>query len=93
MKTKEINVWVSPSDLGNKYFSVVQESADCPMKGDSVKAKLIIELPERKVTITESEFEEAVKFANKDYHNQTVGDDRWIESMRFKLFNQGGEGV
>jgi hypothetical protein len=63
-RTKEIEVWVTDnvSDVNmsqlitrNKFSSDQYSIGGVPC----VKAKLIIELPERKVEITESQFDEA----------------------------------
>jgi hypothetical protein len=64
MKTREIEVWVSKDVLdhlidepeSNLVGSTVFKR---PTDHWSVKAKLIIEIPERKVEITESEFDAA----------------------------------
>jgi len=58
MKTKEIDVWVLKECVRHTYNSGswnTKESLDF-----NVKAKLIIEIPEKKIEITESEFDEAV---------------------------------
>lgn len=60
MKTKEIACWVHKdinfrSTVGPTIFLEKNE-----MHGFNVKAKLIVELPEKSVTITESEFDEIV---------------------------------
>ena len=60
MRTKEIDVWVNK----NKALSAFKEGhciyayKDYHSTYSNIKAKLIIELPERKATITEKEFDE-----------------------------------
>lgn len=57
-KIKEIDVWVTPKILestsSNNFYVQTYE-------GDTafLKAKLIIEIPDKKITISESEFENA----------------------------------
>ena len=58
MKTKEIDVWVNPKRLEveknwRSERSISSSNWDEP---DWLKAKLIIEMPEKKIEITESEF-------------------------------------
>ncbi len=55
-----------------------------PEGGPIIKAKLIIEIPEKKVTITESELEEAFKGARKQYRD--VSDQLW--HMKKILFGE-----
>ena len=58
-RTREIEVWVEPIFANTKLSKgiVTREPSD-----RTIKAKLIIELPERKVTISESDFDKAFKF-------------------------------
>jgi hypothetical protein len=70
MKTREIDVFVDMSAIPDSdgkcencigYFSV--RNHDSPMRLNgmvAVKAKLVIEMPEKKVEITESQFDEIV---------------------------------
>lgn len=65
MKTKEIEVWVfNPAvekfkdDVADSFISFRHAGAD---EQNYSRAKLIIELPERKVEITESEYLTLVK--------------------------------
>lgn len=61
MKTKEIEVWVPRMTLDSFARSEVFTSKTRDMVDDSwLKAKLIIELPEKKVTISESEFDRLI---------------------------------
>jgi hypothetical protein len=56
MKTKEIDVWVQDTLVSDAYdYSGYIHRKP---KDGYLKAKLIIEIPEKKITITESEFEE-----------------------------------
>ena len=71
MKTKEIDVWITidryrqmlNNEFETGYYSLKEEGT-----GDEVKAKLIIEIPEKKIEITESQFDVAF-FCNsiRDY--------------------------
>lgn len=57
MRTKEIDVWVSEGAFKNPKHK--HETVSLHEVVGSVKAKLIITLPERKVEISESQFDEA----------------------------------
>ena len=57
MKTKEIDVWVHEKDMMVVRFTE-------PMSSLYQKAKLVIELPEKKIEITESELRNAILYAN-----------------------------
>jgi len=56
MKTKEIDVWV-PEEFFNKEFDCFYVTTT--KRDDKLKAKLIIEKPEKKIEIAESEFDNA----------------------------------
>jgi len=61
---KEIDVWVDETfleDDGRAGATVMKKPVD---KSSWTKAKLIIELPEKKATITESEFDNIVSMAS-----------------------------
>jgi hypothetical protein len=64
MKTKEIEVWVNDNFIEYKVGigDVVRDIGfEQFINGNkATKAKLIIEIPEKKIEITESEFDEAV---------------------------------
>lgn len=80
MKTKEIEVWVD-----DNYFPWFKDGASMPIHpqkptgGPSFKATLVIEIPEKKIEISESEFEEVLRYAEKDHANYT-------NRIRQKLF-------
>lgn len=61
MKKKEIEVFINKNELAS--FGVETERAviwrNYPATNEVLKARLIVELPEKKITITESEFDEA----------------------------------
>lgn len=65
MKTKEIDVWVN-SELINRWHC--QEINNCKTTIHNLKAKLIIEIPEKKIEITESDLDRAyqVYFNNEE---------------------------
>jgi hypothetical protein len=55
MKTREIEVWINKDSFMNETDA---RTAVCNYQFiNSIKAKLIIEIPEREITIKESEFE------------------------------------
>ena len=102
MKTKEIEIFlpkyvidVDPCDITRSRHAefLIKDprqkyAANFRINGhDTVKAKLIIELPERKVTITETQFDEALKMSDA-----VVGRNEFKENLKARLFNQGGEG-
>lgn len=61
MKTKEIDVWVSKRVLDGDDVSDTLTTYETGSV-NRIKAKLVVEIPEKKVTITESQFDE---FVNK----------------------------
>jgi hypothetical protein len=62
MKTKEIEVWVvMDHEQPIKMWSAKPKCRNEIDEMGWVKARLIIEIPERKVEITESEFDEVMK--------------------------------
>ena len=86
MKTKEIEVWGYEGSLliHDKFPSNFNDMPNV------YKAKLIIELPERKVEITESEFDEAVK--DYDLHNPCLkAFSGAMEHIKQKLFGDKHE--
>lgn len=81
-KVKEIEVWVDPKE--DEFASrVVYVSQFQPRY---VKARLIIELPEKKITITEKEFWDAYDNSHTSGPNSH---SEVFEKMKQKLF--GGE--
>lgn len=56
MKKKEMVVYINPSILEDDSFGVFYKSLPRP-EAEHLKAKLIIEVPEKSTTITESELE------------------------------------
>lgn len=75
MKTREIEVWVNPKTIIDNWFEV----STYPETGD-IKAKLIIEAPERKIELTESQFEEEWQFQFNDAYTGNM------KSMKARLF-------
>jgi hypothetical protein len=79
MKTKEIKGWIykGSQTLHERFPDNFDDMVDV------YKAKLIIELPERKLTISESEYNKAIK--------ESFGDACYFESLktlREKLFGK-----
>jgi hypothetical protein len=62
MKTREIDVWVNTRRLDHVYLTVIPEAKGFELihrdRSAFVKAKLIIEIPEKKIEITESQFDD-----------------------------------
>ena len=63
MKTKEIEVWIGKSVLLDKtesFYQIVTNQKDAEAhRFTMIKARLIVEIPEQKIEITESQLEEA----------------------------------
>jgi hypothetical protein len=89
---KEIEVWVDP-------LITIHDTGSFPITKDPVivhgfkvrhedremiKAKLIIEIPEKKIEITESQFDEAWK----EMHKSPLSD---YEFLKERLFGKEGE--
>lgn len=58
MKTKEFDVWVDKDDFGygiDYGMWKLKKTVNC-----TLKAKLIVQIPEKKIEITESEFDKAI---------------------------------
>jgi hypothetical protein len=58
MKTKEVEVWLDSDEFHSGVNCFVRLVSDKPKWKNKFKAKLIIEIPEKKIEITESEFDE-----------------------------------
>ena len=63
MKTKEIEIWIGKSVLLDKiesFYQIVTNQKDAETnRFTMVKARLIVEIPEQKIEITESQLEAA----------------------------------
>lgn len=90
-RTKEIEVWVDKNY--ENYFpgnSLTIHSV-CHVNHQPLKAKLIIELPEKKIEITESQFDEAVKeFFKGDISPMQTG-VKMQSHLKQKLFGDVSE--
>lgn len=53
---KEIEVWVFPEQINAPWFYCLRESSQIVGHPGSLKATLIIDEPEKKIELTESEF-------------------------------------
>ena len=87
MKTKEIDVWVNPNSSMYSEFDDSKLGATVMYNPDekfSVKAKLIIEIPEKKIEITEREFLRKAIHAWNNHHGCVNGDV--LEELRLQLF-------
>lgn len=99
MKTKEIEVWVSRPLIDNdirfgesreRYIRIPYRDHDLSEQGYT-KAKLIIELPEKKIEITEGQFDEAVKeFFKGDISPMQTG-VKMQSHLKQKLFGDVSE--
>jgi len=67
MKTKEIDVWVGYNEKPEDG-AIFPDSETCERHGwdKSIEAKLIIEIPERKIEVTESMILEACEQTGQD---------------------------
>lgn len=83
MKTKEIDVLVSKSDINMNSvdIEVINHQRDYHPRNDQYKAKLIIEIPEKKIEITESEFDKAY---SKCFIETNLGFMRLKEELGFE---------
>lgn len=65
MKTKEINCWINSEDvITSSYIEVYRIKDNCEAafsEGTSIEAKLTFELPENKITINQSEYDELLE--------------------------------
>ena len=87
MKTKIIEGWVHENHLvwiEKECSTPFHPSKNKPTGGPSLKAKLIIEIPEKKIEITESEFKDAFFAGSEIYSNSWAIE---IERAWKKLFN------
>lgn len=85
MRTKEIEVWVNPETVYQGGFNVFSHAYKGRITDDMVRARLIIELPEKKVEITESVFHQMAR----DFE-----DPKKTSAFRYwyvKLFGEGRE--
>jgi len=69
MKTKEIDVWIPRCRVYEQDIETYSTKDEAIRQWDDeiYKAKLIIELPEKKIEITESEFDAAYSRALSSY--------------------------
>jgi len=79
MKTKTIEVWVWKSDINNKHSISIYPKADRSWENELFKAKLIIEIPEKKIEITEDAIDEAFDTCVFSY------DDHEVENFKKEL--------
>lgn len=78
-KTREIDVFVNPATLKHETIRVVSLDA-LIIQNEWIKAKLIIEEPERTVTISESDFDAAFREWCPEYDG--------LVSLKRKLFSK-----
>jgi hypothetical protein len=89
MKTKEIEVWTYPEvrSFGSTEGLMYEVFAGQSRDNKRVKAKLLIEIPERKIEITESMLDNALK----EYESQ--GSCAFFKNiLKQKLFGEKREG-
>lgn len=93
IRTREIEVLIYDNGLRNSIQRLEKENewinVHSPLsrnidKTQMIKAKLIIELPERKVTISESEFDEALSQVFEK--NFFAKDSAFYSNIKEKLF-------
>ena len=87
-KTKEIEVFIPSIELDSfaRAEILIGRTRDMRIGGDWHKAKLIIELPERKAEITESEFDEVIA---KHFTQHWIADE--MVKIKQKLFGNASE--
>lgn len=89
-KRKEVEVWVSPEEMkSGDYFYVHKTGYDGPIRGDSIKATLLIDLPEKEIKLTESGLRECFdtfRRLENDYDRRLVYE--FYESSRQRLFGK-----
>jgi hypothetical protein len=87
-KTKEIECYVHKNELASfgETASRVVVWSQYPATDTVLKAKLIIEFPERKVTITESDFDDACK---DNEALDFVNSRRAVALLKERLFGVG----
>lgn len=94
MKTKEIEVWVTDTfvdQVDSKHLSYIPTFAQ-PVEGTKcTKARLIIELPEKKITISESQFDELWNDLYERIPNSEALAIKY-HSTKDKLFGTQGDG-
>ena len=82
MKNREIKVHINPSDIENAHFKVWVNDAHETIPETYLIAKLIIEIPEKKIEITESQLAEAIEEAMRDnYLKEKI--DEWRSKNKF----------
>lgn len=87
MKTKEIEVWVSEFTakcnipIGSTTCFTIEPDKE---QGYTFKAKLIIETPEKKVTITESDIDKAFKTAGQNFISSFYFKEALKKELGFK---------
>lgn len=82
-KTREIEGWVYKSDIANERYNFNQRMPDNFKDIGAVKAKLIIEVPEKRISISESEFDEAWKWLDSQW---SIPDSDMGKELKQKLF-------
>ena len=88
MKTKEIKVWVNPINVeskNNRHIDIYTDIEKYRREwvGDPIMAKLIIEIPEKKIEITESQLRSALQVADR---RLAKGDGHYDENVVEWLF-------
>lgn len=90
-RTKEIEVYINREEL--KHFAKENNHvvvwSQYPAALCAVKARLIVELPDRKVELTEAQFDEAVN----NCEVFSPGNDRWVhrDNLKAKIFGEEGK--
>ena len=84
MKTKEIVVWVRPDEIDSNGISCQTNRHD----KWQIEAKLIIEIPEKKIEITESEFNDISAEVIANYPNNHTATSAVTRAYREAFFNK-----
>lgn len=85
-KVKEIDVWVGNESLNSPYPSCVAHKPRDPWIKNYSMGKLIIYEPEKKIELTESMFDEAVKGI---YPGDVSRGSKAMAELKQKLFGAG----
>lgn len=76
-RTREIEVYIYKERMDDPWFNCHQADSKNINKKEMIKGRLIVDLPERKVTISESEFDRLVGANN-------TANTGWIKNKLFK---------
>jgi hypothetical protein len=88
-KYREIEVQIDPAFINRKSFVVFPNAEYKDVQDGYIVAILKIPVEEKKVTITESMLDEALKYADKEYDGNSI--NSWTKCFKQKLFSKERE--